>query len=352
MRKVSLFCVLLLVNIGVMVVWLMYHSGIIPDHGYTPKTNLAETAFSHINDSTIVAPGYTIPGEGMAEEVNHSKTWISFAEGVGRLGNWMFQYASTYGIALQNGYQCVLSRNNQLRGIFSGIDAVAIDSPKMEKLVKFEDGQKTFSPELMNHSEARNLGLCCYLQSWRYFDGYENEIRKQFKFKEDISHKVQDILKSFKAAYMQQKVLQDIIPITFIGIHVRRGDFLIKSRLSKGYKVASKEYIIRAMDYYKAKFRNILFVMASDDLRWCHHNFQNAVKTSEIFLSPGLESYEDLCLLSLCNHSIITTGSFGWWSGWLTGGSVVYYSQRPPNKHSAEYQNQYNRYPPTWVPIQ
>ncbi|VDH94561.1 Hypothetical predicted protein, partial [Mytilus galloprovincialis] len=26
-----------------------------------------------------------------------------------------------------------------------------------------------------------------------------------------------------------------------------------------------------------------------------------------------------------CNHTTITVGSFGWWSGWLAGGEVTYF---------------------------
>ncbi|CAL4246553.1 unnamed protein product, partial [Meganyctiphanes norvegica] len=33
---------------------------------------------------------------------------------------------------------------------------------------------------------------------------------------------------------------------------------------------------------------------------------------------------EDLSTLSLCNASVMTLGSFGWWAGFLSGGPVVY----------------------------
>lgn len=32
----------------------------------------------------------------------------------------------------------------------------------------------------------------------------------------------------------------------------------------------------------------------------------------------------DMAVLASCNHSIITLGSFGFWTGFLTGGEVVY----------------------------
>ena len=33
-----------------------------------------------------------------------------------------------------------------------------------------------------------------------------------------------------------------------------------------------------------------------------------------------------MAVLTLCDHSILSIGTFGWWSAWLTGGKVVYYS--------------------------
>ena len=32
-----------------------------------------------------------------------------------------------------------------------------------------------------------------------------------------------------------------------------------------------------------------------------------------------------MCALSMCNHTIITVGSFGWWSAWLANGTTVYF---------------------------
>jgi galactoside 2-L-fucosyltransferase 1/2 len=37
----------------------------------------------------------------------------------------------------------------------------------------------------------------------------------------------------------------------------------------------------------------------------------------------------DLAVLSQCNHTIMTIGTFSWWAAFLAGGDVVYYSQWP-----------------------
>ena len=60
----------------------------------------------------------------------------------------------------------------------------------------------------------------------------------------------------------------------------------------------------------------------------------------------------DLVLLSLCNHSIMTVGTFGWWGSWLTNGTVVYYDyQNKPGSYFARRMRTEDFFPPSWIPI-
>nr|XP_027226115.1 galactoside 2-alpha-L-fucosyltransferase 2-like [Penaeus vannamei] len=45
---------------------------------------------------------------------------------------------------------------------------------------------------------------------------------------------------------------------------------------------------------------------------------------SDVYFSSGKSAFEDMALLSSCNHSIVTMGSYGFWTGYLAGGEVVY----------------------------
>lgn len=280
--------------------------------------------------------------------VHGNITRLSFQERLGRLGNWMFQFASTFGVAKRNGYLFTLSRTNTLRKIFKGINVADNVALEKERIVMQEN--TSADPKIMSLSGSRNIQLCCYLQSWRYFEGYEEEVREQFTFNDSIIQKVQGILNQFKAAYWQQTVEKSMQnSTTFIGIHVRRGDYLEISKHNKNYKVAPKSFIMNGMTYYRSRFNNSLFVMTSDDLQWCRQNFQDEITDGQLHLSPNLTYYEDMCLLTQCNHSIFTTGSFGWWSGWLTGGSVVHYGSSQNNKNLTGVKYQSNRYPAHWV---
>ena len=71
----------------------------------------------------------------------------------------------------------------------------------------------------------------------------------------------------------------------------------------------------------------------------------------DVVFSEGHSAQLDLAILSLCNHTIVSTGSFGWWAGWLANGTVVYYSKWPRPFSPLEYQvNKNDYFPPHWIP--
>ena len=56
--------------------------------------------------------------------------------------------------------------------------------------------------------------------------------------------------------------------ITLVGIHVRRGDMLRSPHPQMGFQTASKEYLKRAVDWYSNKYKNIIFILASNGMNW------------------------------------------------------------------------------------
>ena len=83
-------------------------------------------------------------------------------------------------------------------------------------------------------------------------------------------------------------------------------------------------YISPSMDLFRNMFQhNVIFLYFSDDRHWVRQNFSRdrdlIVATSEArdtLVSTG----EDLALLSLCDHVIMTRGTFSMWSALLAGG--------------------------------
>ncbi|XP_037796398.1 galactoside 2-alpha-L-fucosyltransferase 3-like [Penaeus monodon] len=82
------------------------------------------------------------------------------------------------------------------------------------------------------------------------------------------------------------------------------------------------KYFTRALNHYRQKFSNgVAFVAASDDMAFVR---QRLGHHPDVYFSKGASPFEDMALLSSCNHSIVTLGSFGFWTGYLAGGEVVY----------------------------
>jgi hypothetical protein len=101
--------------------------------------------------------------------------------------------------------------------------------------------------------------------------------------------------------------------VTFVSIHIRRTDYK-KWLLEKGYgKLASREYFVAAMNTFRKKYVTsstaVLFVIASDDVKWCKAMFANE---SDVVLAASSSSKFskqqptfDLAILSQCDHSIL-----------------------------------------------
>ena len=61
----------------------------------------------------------------------------------------------------------------------------------------------------------------------------------------------------------------------------------------------------------------------------------------------------DLAVLASCDHIIMSTGTYGWWAAWLTGGVVVYYKY--PAREGSLYSKHFNGddfFPPHWIPME
>ncbi len=136
--------------------------------------------------------------------------------------------------------------------------------------------------------------ICGYLQSYKYFDKYENIIIKTFEPSDCV------------VSYIKEKYkLIDKIPS--VAMHVRRGDY-IKQNLH-----ISSDYLHKSINYVEQKIGKFRLFVCSDDIEWCKNNIQY----DNCIFSENEKSYIDLYLMSLCDHNIISNSTFSWWSAYL-----------------------------------
>ena len=224
---------------------------------------------------------------------------------MGRLGNQMFQYATLYAVAKQNGYDFGVpySRVNSsdefkkfyLPEIFS---LSAKDSSEMSVTKRFQEKYHHFDPDLL--SILDNTDIFGYFQTEKYFINFKEEIKKEFSFFE----KTKNFCESFKKSLPSNKKI--------ISIHVRRGDYL---KISHIHPPCSINYYQKAINYFD---KNSFFLLFSDDMPWCVENFKG-----DKYSFFQNNHHTSLCMMSLCDGHIISNSSYSWWGAWLGNVDVV-----------------------------
>ncbi|ELU15309.1 hypothetical protein CAPTEDRAFT_57463, partial [Capitella teleta] len=94
-------------------------------------------------------------------------------------------------------------------------------------------------------------------------------------------------------------------------------------------------YFHRAMQYFKEKYTNVSFIVSTDDPEWVKTELLSRQNIGHVSLlnttGENDADFVDLAILSLCDHVITSTGTYGWWAGWLSAGETVYYANWPRN---------------------
>ena len=152
----------------------------------------------------------------------------------GRLGNQMFSFASTYGIAAHLNRTLVVATSRFIHKIFT-LDAIGVDECVcLETKLKRAKKNSSFDKNLFNLNQNENYRVGRFLQSWRYFEDVVPQIRNQFKFKQAVYDKALKVLNKIKGDFFknQTRVKAKSVArnITFVGVHIRRGDIMTKKK--------------------------------------------------------------------------------------------------------------------------
>lgn len=224
---------------------------------------------------------------------------------LGRLGNQMFQMASTIGIAKRLGYESkfpseVFTKNEspdsyegcKLNECFQIPEAFFAPFDEIKKNTAFIYQESDFTYNRQTESLPDGCNLYGYFQTEKYFRDYRKDILKIFKFREEIEKKANEVLE---------------VKDNFISVHVRRGDYV---SASQHHPTQDMEYYTKAMNLFK---RDSIFCVFSDDIDWCKNNFKGE---NFIFVETN-NPYVDMCLMSKFKNHIIANSSFSWWGSWL-----------------------------------
>ncbi|XP_014679227.1 PREDICTED: uncharacterized protein LOC106819081 [Priapulus caudatus] len=263
--------------------------------------------------------------------------WLTVVP-LGRLGNQMFQYATLLGVANVTGRTPVLMRSmGALKQAFN-IRTPTADIPRQrrhQRLVKVPFERSIFQ------LNATTNALWGFFNSWFYFNHVRDQVALAFTFRDAPATAARRLLSDLAAGRGD---------VTFVGVHVRRGDYVTKWTVANRARTADERYLAAATRYYRRRYANPLFVVCSDDVAWCRRN----VRGDDIVYSDvGHAPADDLAVLAQCNHTIMTQGSFGWWGAYLSPGEKVYftdYFEQGARQLALGFDYVY-KFPPHWIGI-
>ena len=246
---------------------------------------------------------------------------------LGGLGNQMFQYAAGRCLAHLNNTQLKLDitgftdyklRNFDLQALHVNFQSASgeeirnlLPSHNFEKAWQYLSSKKnrTYYREKHFHFDdsmlkfGKNVYLKGYFQSEKYFLPIKEIIQKEFILKDEAIVKVKHY---FDALGSENRV----------AVHIRRGDMTSNPLATEHHGVIPVSYYQKGIEIIKAKISNPQFYFFSDDINWVKENFNNIAAT---FVSEEISKthFEDLYLMSQCDHNIIANSSFSWWGAWL-----------------------------------
>lgn len=254
---------------------------------------------------------------------------------IGGLGNQMFQYAAARALALARGLPLRLDVSGfDGYGLHQGFElqrvfccdvqlATAEDVRKMlgwraapvvrrilarPSLAALRGKAFIVEPHFHYWPGIRDVPAGSYLlgywQSEKYFEDAAAQIRTDFTFRLPMSE--------VNTAWAER-----IGRCAAVSLHVRRGDYVSNARTHAAHGVCSLDYYRAAVRHVAGRVKSPEFFVFSDDIDWARDNLDIGHPCHYIDHNRGVESYNDMRLMSLCRHHILANSSFSWWGAWL-----------------------------------
>ena len=238
---------------------------------------------------------------------------------LGRLGNQMFQFSSTLGVAEKRGSKalfplpnCYTVRGNgpidpktkmttqvkcDLMDCFDIPSGYFVSPEEITPKGAYHESDMKFDPAVFSLPE--DCDLVGYFQTEKYFSHIRGKLLEIFKFKWEFEKIATDYW------------VREVVPLSggseVVSIHVRRGDYTL---YPDHHPTCSPEYYDMAISSFGESFKFLVF---SDDSEWCKKNFPG----ERFHIVDTGSPYSDLKLMTMCRHHINANSSFSWWGAWL-----------------------------------
>jgi len=250
----------------------------------------------------------------------------------GGLGNQLFQIFTTIAYALKYSKAFFFLNNNQLNSgstirytywntFLSCLKPFLKDMHYIPPLMFINEPSFNYNELPENLEKNMSNLLVGYFQSPLYFNKYKKQICKLIK----IDFKQMIIKQRFTNLFTNlftNKIL--------ISLHFRLGDYKkypnIYPILEEKYYSNAITHILSELNVNETNDNNLnvitcLYFCEVEDLNEVENNIKNLQFLFPLIqferANPLLEDWEQMLLMSLCNHNIIANSTFSWWGAYL-----------------------------------
>ncbi len=249
----------------------------------------------------------------------------------GGLGNQLFQYAAGYALAKKNNdiLKIDLSSYAQNKSRLPEILKLSISA----KIADDEEVRRYRNPHGIISKVNRFISQKIYKKyhvDWEpdlldqagniYLDGY---------FQSDLyfNNCSEDLLREFQMPQMRLSNISHIITLILglpncVSVHVRRGDYVADDKTKILHDICGNSYFEEAIARVESIHGRCTFLIFSDDIDWVRSNMN--LPNSSLYISGRirsdgdvLDSVDELYLMSICKHHIISNSTFSWWGAYL-----------------------------------
>ncbi|MGN0233185.1 MAG: alpha-1,2-fucosyltransferase [Bacteroidaceae bacterium] len=144
-----------------------------------------------------------------------------------------------------------------------------------------------------------------FYQNERYFADVEQEVRRAFTFNTEKA--------SRQSRLLMERLQADPYAVS---VHVRRGDYVSPRYWHSMGRYVGAAYFQRAIERMRSLIPEAHFYVFSDDLPWVRSHLPLAT-ANFVDWNVGKDSWQDMMLMSVCHHHIISNSTFSWWAAWL-----------------------------------
>ncbi|MES2535055.1 MAG: alpha-1,2-fucosyltransferase [Pseudomonadota bacterium] len=218
------------------------------------------------------------------------------------------------------------------RALFTHRILKRLPLPRRLKLVR--EKSFPFDPRILTLPD--NVYLDGYWQSPKYFDDIRDILLEELTPLEALSEADEAVAAKIRAS-------------NAVSIHVRRGDYVSLASAAQTHGLCSLDYYKSAVSQLQRRVQAPVFFVFSDDPEWTSANLHFDSPTVYVNHNGPDKAFQDLRLMSFCQHQIIANSSFSWWGAWLNRnpGKIVI----APEKWFADRSDTQDLYPPAWEKI-